>query len=232
MTQRPSPPEELARWSTVDRYFEEIVGVADPALAAALEASAAAGLPAIQVSPLQGRLLHLLARGIGARRILEIGTLGGYSTIWLARALPAGGQLVTLELEPKHAAVARTNLERAGVADRVEIRLGPAVESLGHLTAEKSAPFDLVFIDADKVPYPEYYEAAVRLSHPGSLLVVDNVVRRGDVAEPDPTDPQVAAVRRMFDRIAHDRRVAATVIQTVGVKGYDGFAVIRVDSVA
>ena len=199
-------------------------------LAAALEASHAAGLPEIQVSPLQGKLLHLLARSIGARRILEIGTLGGYSAIWLARALPDDGRLVSLELEPKHAEVAAANLRRAGLSDRIEIRLGPAVDSLERLVREKSAAFDLVFIDADKASYPVYYDAAIRLSHPGTLVVADNVVRRGDVAEAESTDPQVVGVREMNERIARDRRVSATAIQTVGAKGYDGFALVRVDS--
>ncbi len=231
MTQRSSPPEDLARWSLVDRYYEGIVGAGDPVLTAALEASRAAGLPEIQVSPLQGKLLHLLARSIGARRILEIGTLGGYSAIWLARALPDDGRLLSLELDPKHADVATANLRRAGLSDRVEIRVGPATESLEKLVRASDPAFDLVFIDADKASYPVYYESAVRLSHPGTLVVADNVVRRGDVAEAGSVDPQVVGVRQMNERIARDRRVSATAIQTVGTKGYDGFALVRVDSV-
>ncbi|HTT15015.1 MAG TPA: O-methyltransferase [Thermoplasmata archaeon] len=228
MTQRPSPPEDLARWEAVDRYYEERARTRDAALDAALAASAAAGLPPIQVSPLQGKLLHLLAVSIGARRILEIGTLGGYSAIWLGRALPPGGRMVSLELEPKHAAIARASLTRAGLDDRVEVRVGPAVASLDRMFAEHEAPFDLVFIDADKEGYPDYFERALALAHPGTLLVADNVVRRGDVVDAANSDPQVEGVRRMAERVAATPRVSATWIQTVGSKGYDGFAVIRV----
>jgi predicted O-methyltransferase YrrM len=230
MTQRPSPSEELALWSQVDRYYETIMGTEDPALAAALAATKAAGLPEIQVSPLQGKLLHLLVRSVGARRILEIGTLGGYSAIWMARALPADGSLLSLELDPHHAEVARANLDRAGVGGRVEIRVGPASASLATLIARKTPAFDLVFIDADKAPYADYLEAAIRLSHRGTILVADNVVRRGDVADAGNADPQVAGVRRMNDLIARDRRLLATAIQTVGAKGYDGFSIARVET--
>ena len=225
MPQRPSPPEDLARWSAVDRYFGPLLGDSDAALDACLAASEAAGLPAIQVSPLQGKLLHILARAVRARRILEVGTLGGYSTIWLARALPEDGRLLTLELEPKHAAVARSNLDRAGVGDRVEVRVGPASTTLSELVLQRVAPFDLVFVDADKAGYPAYLEAAVRLSRPGSLIVADNVVRRGDVADDASTDPSVLGVRKMTEFLAADKRLLATVVQTVGVKGYDGLAV-------
>jgi predicted O-methyltransferase YrrM len=223
MVQRPSAPEDLALWTSVDRYLESIAGTADPALEAGLAAAHAAGLPEIQVSPLQGKLLHLLARAIGARRILEIGTLGGYSATWLARALPPDGRLISLELEPTHAAVARANLDRAGVGGRVEIRVGPAIESLRGLAAERAPPFDLVFIDADKASYAEYLDGAIALAHPGTLVVADNVVRRGDVADPANPDPQVTGVRRMNERLAAHPRVSATAIQTVGSKGHDGF---------
>ena len=212
------------RWREVDEWVDALFNPPDAALEAALEASAAAGLPAIQVSPSQGKWLHLLASLIEARSILEIGTLGGYSTIWLARALPPDGRLVTLEVDPKHAEVARANLRRAGVAGRVEIRLGRALETLPRLAAEGAGPFDLTFIDADKPSTAEYFDWAVRLSHPGSVIVVDNVVRRGAVADPADLDPNVRGIRRFLERMAREPRVQSTVIQTVGRKGYDGFA--------
>ena len=212
------------RWREVDEWVDTLFNPPDAALEAALEASAAAGLPAIQVSPSQGKWLHLLASLIEARSILEIGTLGGYSTIWLARALPPDGRLVTLEVDPKHAEVARANLRRAGVAGRVEIRLGRALETLPRLATEGAGPFDLTFIDADKPSTAEYFDWAVRLSHPGSVIVVDNVVRRGAVADPADLDPNVRGIRRFLERMAREPRVQSTVIQTVGRKGYDGFA--------
>ncbi|OHV31007.1 MULTISPECIES: O-methyltransferase [Pseudofrankia] len=210
-------------WDAVDDYFEGLLVPADPALAAALRASDAAGLPAIQVSASQGKLLQLLARTVGARSILEVGTLGGYSTIWLARALPAGGRLVTLEVDPAHAAVARANAERAGVADVVDVRVGAALETLPKLAAEGGGPFDLVFIDADKPNNPGYFEWALRLTRPGSLIIIDNVVRGGAVADPDNTEPSVVGTRRVHELIAAEPRVSATAVQTVGTKGYDGF---------
>ncbi len=215
-------------WTDVDRYFTETFRLDDPALAAAVDASQSAGLPAIQVAPNQGRLLHLLARTIGAKRILEIGTLGGYSAIWLARALPPGGRLVTLEFDPKHAAVAGQNLARAGLADRVEIRVGAALETLPRIEAEGGGPFDLVFIDADKENNPHYFEWALRLARPGSLIVVDNVARHGEVADGASRDASVIGTRRVLELMASDPRVIATAIQTVGVKGYDAFAIARV----
>ncbi|HYA54567.1 MAG TPA: O-methyltransferase [Thermoplasmata archaeon] len=230
MPQRPSPSEDLAIWSSVDRYFGVALGDGDDALHRTLRASEAAGLPSIQVSPLQGKLLYLLARAVGARTILEIGTLGGYSTTWLARALPADGRLVTLELEPHHAEVARSNLEQAGLAGRVEIRVGPAAESLERLLREGAGPFDLVFIDADKTGYPAYLDGAVRLSRPGSLIIADNVVRRGDVADETTRDPSVRGIREMTERISKEPRLAATVVQTVGAKGYDGMVVAVVQA--
>jgi predicted O-methyltransferase YrrM len=215
------------RWTAVDEYLNGLLVPPDPALEAALEASAAAGLPEIQVSPTQGKLLHLLARSIGARNVLEVGTLGGYSTIWLARALPAGGRVVTLESEPKHAEVARANLARAGLAGVVELVLGPALQTLPRLAAAGRGPFDLVFIDADKLSTPDYFDWALRLSRRGSLIVVDNVVRGGAVVDPD-GDDNAKAMRRFLGQLAAEPRVSATVIQTVGGKGYDGLAVALV----
>ncbi|KYF77569.1 methyltransferase [Sorangium cellulosum] len=216
------------QWSAVDRYITDLLVPPDAALDAALEASAAAGLPPINVAPNQGKLLNLLARIHGARTILEIGTLGGYSTIWLARALPDGGRLITLESEPKHAEVARANLDRAGVADRVELRLGRALDTLPKLAAEGRGPFDLIFIDADKPSNPDYFAWALKLSRRGSVIVVDNVVRRGAVVDPESADPNVQGVRRLYELLAAERRVSATAIQTVGAKGYDGLAVALV----
>lgn len=222
MTQRPSSASELALWTPVDRYFEQAFGPDDPVLEAALRASAAAGLPEIQVSPLQGRFLHLLARGIRAERILEVGTLGGYSTIWLGRALPNTGRLLTLEREPKHAEVARANLARAGLTDRVEVRIGPAAATLAELAQGRTPPFDLIFLDADKDGLAGYLRSAVRLARPGGLIVADNVVRRGDVADPADPDPGVRGVRAMIDAVAREPRLFASTLQTVGVKGHDG----------
>jgi predicted O-methyltransferase YrrM len=216
------------QWTAVDRYITDLFVPPDPALDAALQDSKRAGLPSINVSPNQGKLLLLLARIQGARTILEIGTLGGYSTIWLARALPAGGRLITLEADPMHADVARVNIARAGLADVVELRLGPALETLPQLAAEKRGPFDLIFIDADKPSYPDYFAWALKLSHRGSLIIADNVVRDGAVIDPGSLDPRVQAVRRFNELVAAEPRVSATAIQTVGSKGYDGFAIALV----
>jgi predicted O-methyltransferase YrrM len=213
-------------WAAVDRYIADLLVPSDPVLEAALEATAAAGLPTINVTPSQGKLLHVLARLQGARTILEIGTLGGYSTIWLARALPAGGRLITLEVDPRHAEVAGANLARAGLAEIVDVRLGPALETLPRLTAE--APFDLFFIDADKQNNAEYFAWALELSRPGSVIIVDNVVRGGAVADAGSHDPRVRGTRRLHEVIAAESRVTATTIQTVGSKGYDGFAIALV----
>ncbi len=218
------------RWSAVDDYFSDRLVPADPVLQAALDDSAAAGLPPISVSPTQGRLLYLLALMQGARSILEIGTLGGYSTIWLARALATGGRLITLESEARHAEVARTNLARAGLADTVEVRLGPAAETLPTLTTD--APFDLIFIDADKQGYPGYLRACRDLVRVGSVIIADNVVRDGAVIDPDDQDPKVAGVREFTELLAAEPRLSATAIQTVGSKGYDGFALAVVTSAA
>lgn len=215
-------------WTAVDRYFSGLLSPSDAALDAALQASAAAGLPEIQVSANQGKLLHLLARLQGARSILEIGTLGGYSTIWLARALPKDGRLVTLEAEPKHAEVARSSIARAGLGGIVEVRLGRALDTLPQLAAEKPGPFDLVFIDADKPSIPEYFAWALMLSRKGSLIIVDNVVREGAVIDAASEDASVHGVRKLHELLAKEPRVSATAIQTVGTKGYDGFTIALV----
>lgn len=218
----------LEQWTKVDDYFNALLAPSDPALDAALEHSEAAGLPPHQVAPNQGKLLHLLARIQGARTILEIGTLGGYSTIWLARALPQGGRLVSLEADPRCAEVARENVERAGLGKVVEIRTGKALESLPRLAEEGDGPFDVVFIDADKPGNPHYLAWALRLTRPGSLIIGDNVVRDGEVADPASTDPRVQGVRRFTELIAEEPRLTATAVQTVGEKGYDGFALALV----
>ena len=216
------------KWTAVDGYIGDLIVPSDAALDSALEASVAAGLPAISVTPAQGKLLQLLAKSIGARNILEIGTLGGYSTIWLAQALPEDGRLITLELDPKHAEVSRTNIARAGLDKVVEIRLGRALDTLPQLAAEKRCPFDLVFIDADKVGMPDYFVWALKLTRPGSLIISDNVVRKGAVIDAASDDPSVQGVRRFFEMVAAEPRVSATAIQTVGSKGYDGFALALV----
>jgi predicted O-methyltransferase YrrM len=213
------------QWTAVDRYIAELFTPLDPALDAALQASAEAGLPAINVAPNQGKLLQILALSHGARSILEIGTLGGYSTIWLARALPAGGKLITLEANPKHAEVARANLARAGLADVVEVRLGPALDTLPRLAAEEPGPFDLVFIDADKPNTPAYFAWALKLTRRGGLIIADNVVRNGAVIDAGSADANVQGVRQFNAALAAESRVTATVIQTVGSKGYDGLAI-------
>jgi predicted O-methyltransferase YrrM len=215
-------------WSLVDRYVTDLYFPPDPALEAALADSAAAGLPGINVTPTMGRFLKLVAEIQGARRILEIGTLGAYSTIWLARALPEGGKVTTLEINAGYAEIARKNLARAGVADRVEIRLGRAEDTLAALVDGGDGPFDLIFIDADKPSYTDYFTWAVRLSRPGTVIVADNVVRDGGVADPASPDAKVQGVRRFNALVAADRRVSSTTLQTVGQKGYDGFAIMRV----
>jgi predicted O-methyltransferase YrrM len=215
----------LERFVAVDRYLTELLAPPDPVLEATLEANAAAGLPPHDVSPNQGKLLHVLARSLGARRILEIGTLGGYSAIWLARALPLDGRLITLEADPTHADMARANLTRAGLDRLVEVRIGRAVETLPRIAAEKSGPFDLVFIDADKASNAQYLAWALELSHLGSVIVVDNVVRDGAVIDGTSNDPTVQGSRRVLELLAAEPRVSATAIQTVGSKGWDGFAI-------
>jgi predicted O-methyltransferase YrrM len=220
-----SPREiESDLWTSVDQYLTEILVPKDASLESALAANAAAGLPSIDVSPTQGKFLHLLARIQGAMRILEIGTLGGYSTIWLARALPPLGTLISLEFNPKHAAVAKENIAQAGLASIVEIRIGPAADSLAQLQAENAEPFDLIFIDADKPNNPTYLEWALKLSRKGTLIVVDNVIRDGQIADPNNPDPAITGTRTMFEMLAANPRLESTALQTVGGKGYDGFA--------
>ncbi|MBA3482601.1 MAG: O-methyltransferase [Pirellulales bacterium] len=215
-------------WTIVDDYLSDLLVKSDAALEQALAVSIAAGLPAINVTPNQGKLLHLMARAQSSRNILELGTLGGYSTIWLARALPPGGWLITLEYDPKHADVARTNILHAGLADRVEIRVGRAIETLPRIAAENRGSFDFVFIDADKPSTADYFEWALRLTRPGSLIVVDNVVRKGAVVDAVSNDANVQGVRRFLEMAAAEPRVDVTAIQTVGSKGYDGFALALV----
>jgi predicted O-methyltransferase YrrM len=216
------------RFEAVDRYLGELYVPAEDALTATLVANAAARLPAIAVSPMQGKLLQILARMVGARRILEIGTLGGYSTLWLAGALPADGRLITLELDARHATVARANFVRAGLADRIEVREGPALKSIEALHAEGADPFDFFFIDADKVNSPNYVTWALKLAHPGSVIVIDNVIRDGAIIDPNSRDPAVLGTRRLHDLLASEPRLSATAIQSVGDKGYDGFAIALV----
>ncbi len=215
-------------WSQVDQYLEDRLLDRDAVLDAALDAGRAAGLPDIAVAPNQGKLLGLLIGAIGARTVLEIGTLGAYSTIWMARALPDGGRITTLELEPKHAEVARANLERAGVADRVEIRLGPALESLDALVDERAGPFDFIFIDADKENTRAYFERSIGLARPRALIFVDNLVRDGALIDEANSDSRVLGMQAFMDYAATESRVEATAIQTVGSKGYDGFALALV----
>lgn len=221
--------QDPATWAQVDEYICDSLCPSDPALQGALESSQASGLPALSVSPPQGKLLHILALAIGARRILEIGTLGGYSTIWLAKALPADGRLISLELEATHARVARANLDKAGMSARTEVRVGPALELLPRLQREIDRPFCLSFIDADKANIPEYFDWAVKLSRSGSLIVVDNVVRKGALIDAQSADENVLGVRRLHELLADDRRVSATTLQTVGVKGYDGLTIAVVN---
>jgi predicted O-methyltransferase YrrM len=211
-------------WTAVDRYIADSLIPSDPVLEETLRENAAAGLPAHDVAPNQGKLLHLLARIQGARRILEIGTLGGYSTIWLARALPPDGKIITLEADPKHAEAASGNIARSGLGSLVDLRVGPALLSLSELHMEGAAAFDLIFIDADKQNNPTYLEWALRLSRPGTIIVGDNVVRDGAIVDPDDPDPSVRGIRRFFEALAAEPRLDSTAIQTVGVKGYDGFA--------
>ncbi len=222
------PLEQDDNWIAVDDYLTDRLVGDDAALEAALKESTKAGLPPINVSPNQGKFLMLLAQAIGARRILEIGTLGGYSAIWLARALPADGRLLSLEADPVYAELARANLARAGLAEKVEVRVGRAQDTLPELIAEGTAPFDLIFIDADKPSTPDYYQWSVELARRGSLIVVDNVVREGRVIDAKSDSPHIQGLRRFFDLAAADSRVSGTAIQTVGAKGHDGLAILRV----
>lgn len=212
-------------WAAVDDYIVDALFDADPVLEAVMAANHDQGLPAIDVSPAQGKLLSLLVRIRGAKRVLEVGTLGGYSTIWMARALPADGKIVTLELDPHHAGVARSNFELSGVSERVDLRVGPALQSLSALGAENAEPFDLIFIDADKPNNPNYLSWAMRLSRPGTVIVCDNAIREGAVLNDDGLDANVEGARAAFSFIGGDKRLDGTAIQTVGSKGYDGFAI-------
>lgn len=233
MTQH-TPPEKPPymtqddKWLAIDDYIVENFLEDDPALEGALAASDAAGLPQIQVAPLQGKFLMMLARALQARRILEVGTLGGYSTIWLARGLSKDGRVTTLELDPEHAAVARRNFDNAGLGDRIDIRVGPAIETMAALHAEGAGPFDLVFIDADKPSTPDYFDWAVKLARPGTLIVVDNVVREGAILAAQSDNKHVKGLRAFYARAAADPRVTATAFQTVGHKGHDGLAIVQV----
>jgi len=218
-------PADKELWTEVDRYVNETVAPNDEVLEAAMKANTDAGLPSIDVTASQGKFLHVLALAVRAKRVLEVGTLGGYSTIWLARALGRGGRVVTLEYEPKHAEVARKNLKRAGLAKKVEIRVGAAADSLARLVDEGVKPFDLIFIDADKKNNAVYLDWALRLAKPGTLIVVDNVVRDGKLADAESDDPDIVGTRAMFQRMAGEPRLVATALQTVGTKGYDGFAI-------
>jgi predicted O-methyltransferase YrrM len=218
------------QWTRVDSYFDELFAPSDPALDAALKATSDAGMPLINVAPNQGKLLHLLARLVGARNVLEIGTLGGYSAIWLARALPPEGRLLTLEVNPTHAEIARANIARAGLAERVEVRLGSALTTLPQLVEQGAGPFDLVFIDADKASTPDYLTWALRLTKPGSLIIIDNVVRNGAVSDPTSANADVQGIRRALAMLAQEACLDAAALQTVGVKGYDGMAIALVTS--
>jgi predicted O-methyltransferase YrrM len=216
-------------WEQVDAYVERYLLDDDPALAQALRDAEAAGLPKIAVTPSQGKQLQLLARSIGTRRVLEVGTLGGYSAIWLARALPPGGRLITLEREPRYAEVAAASIARAGLAEAVEIRVGAALDTLAQLAAEAPEPFDFVFIDADKAHTPDYFQLALELTRPGAWIVADNVIRFGALVDPDDQTPDVLGNRRLHEMLANEPRVSATTIQTVGAKGYDGFTLALVN---
>jgi predicted O-methyltransferase YrrM len=215
-------------WTAVDSYIGDLFLAPDFVLESALDSSKAAGLPTINVSPAQGKLLNLLARVQGARKILELGTLGGYSTIWLARALPPEGRLISLEIDPRRTEIARANIARAELANVVEIRLGPAIDSLQQLVTEGRGPFDLIFIDADKPGYAEYLKWCLKLSRPGTLMIADNVIRKGAVADPASHDENVQGIRKFNEALAAEKRVTTTVIQTVGCKGHDGLALILV----
>lgn len=210
-------------WSAVDEYFSDLLVPPDPALESALESSDAAGLPPINVSSSQGKMLYLLALAARARRILEIGTLGGYSTIWLAKALPAGGRLVTLEFVARHAEVARANFARAGLADMIDVRLGRATDTLAQMVDQGSEPFDVIFIDADKEGYSDYLEWSLKLSHVGTVIIADNVVRNGEVADPYTDNVRVQGIQRFTERLATKANVSAVAVPTVGSKGFDGF---------
>ncbi|MFD3166175.1 O-methyltransferase [Herpetosiphon sp. NSE202] len=220
-----------ATWDSVDQFISDSLVQADPILESALQASAEAGLPPINVAPNQGKLLHMFAMMCGAKRILEIGTLGGYSSIWLARALPAAGKLITLEYEPRHAEVAKANLAKAGLSEKVEVRVGAALASLAQLANEEIEPFDLIFIDADKPNNPHYLAWALKFAHVGTVIIGDNVVRNGAVTNPNDPDPAIQGTRQLFADLASNPKLTATALQTVGSKGYDGFAIAIVQQI-
>jgi predicted O-methyltransferase YrrM len=217
-------------WEAVDKYFDEMLIPHDSTLDDALAAAAAANLPAIQVSSVQGKFLHLLARIMGARNILEIGTLGGYSTIWMARALPEGGRIITLEADPKHAEVARRNFAGAGVESKVELRLGKALDTLPKVASDGRGPFDMFFIDANKSNMPEYFEWSLKLARKGSVIIADNVVREGAVLDAKSKDADMQGIRRFLEMVGNEKRVSGTALQTVSTKNYDGFALVLVTS--
>jgi predicted O-methyltransferase YrrM len=223
------PKEALEIWKKVDSFFTDALIPADPALDSALDANRQADLPAIDVTPLQGKFLELLIRATGAQRVLELGTLGAYSTIWLARAVGENGKVVTLELDARHAEIAQRNLDNAGIANRVDLRIGPAAKTLEALIARGTEPFDFIFIDADKAGYPDYMQLSLKLSRPGTLIIADNVVRDGQVIDATDPDPNIQGVRRFTELVAAEPRLSATVLQTVGSKGYDGFAIAIVN---
>jgi predicted O-methyltransferase YrrM len=212
-------------WKQVDEYFADALIAPGDGFDGALDANRKADLPAIDVTPLQGKFLEILIRATGSKRVLEIGTLGGYSTLWLARALPDDGVVVTLELEPHRAQIAKQNLEAAGFADRVDLRIGPAAASLAALLQKHAEPFDFIFIDADKASYPDYLQWSLKLSRPGTLIVADNVVRDGKVIDPENPDPNIRGVRRFTEMVSAEPRLRATALQTVAGKGYDGFII-------
>ncbi|MGE7879246.1 O-methyltransferase [Peribacillus muralis] len=220
--------QQKQTWDEVDLYFSNKLHTTDHIMNSILKANEEAGLPAIDVSPNQGKFLHLLAKLCGAKSILEIGTLGGYSSVWLARALPEDGRLITLEYEEKHAKVAEANIKKAGVADKISIIVGAALDTLPKLKEQGLTSFDLIFIDADKVNNPEYLRWALKLSRPGTVIITDNVIRDGKVLDPDSEDPNVKGIRTFVDQLSEDPRIDSTVMQTVGMKGYDGFVIGRV----
>jgi len=217
-------------WEAVDKFLDKMMIPHDSALEDALAAAAAAKLPAIQVSSVQGKFLHLLARILGARNILEIGTLGGYSTLWMARALPEGGRIITLEADPKHADVAKKNFARAGVESKVELRLGKALDTLPQIAADGRGPFDLFFIDANKSNMPEYFEWSLKLARKGSVIIADNVVREGAILDEKSKDADIQGIRRFLEMVGKEKRVSGTALQTVSTKNYDGFALVLVTS--
>lgn len=224
----PRKPAGQPLWTAIDRYLGDLLAPSDEKLDSAIEANRKARLPAIDVSPLLGKFLHILVQMTKAKRVLEIGTLGGYSTIWMARALPRGGRIISLEFSLRHAEIARANLRRAGLLKRVDIRVGPALESLPKLKASGAGPFDFIFIDADKENNPHYLQWALKLSRRGTVIVIDNVARHGSVIQAKSSEPDIVGTRRCLEMMAAEPRLSAVALQTVGVKGLDGFALALV----